>query len=292
MTSHKIVGDTTVALDETSPAWQRVANNIANAGWFQSLVVGVIIANAVALGLQTYDQVPLGLQRIADPLDSWCLAFFCVELFIRIAAYRFRLRAFFKDPWNVFDTIVIGLGVLPIWHFNATALRMVRLARVARLARVMPDFKVLIDGLRRAALPALSLLALTALLCYLYAVVGYMIFHEKAPEFFGNLGEAMLTLFTLLTLEGWNEIMYVLRDASPWALPYVISFILLGTYVVINLVIGIVINALEVAYKERDRNLASDTELADTINEVQDVIDKLERKLAQFDAAQRSQRSN
>ncbi|WP_432558035.1 ion transporter [Granulicoccus sp. GXG6511] len=290
MASERIVGDTASTIDATSPAWQRKAHEVANARWFQSLVVAVIVANAVALGLQTYQRIPGELQRIADPLDSWFLAFFVFELLIRLAAYRFRVIRFLRDPWNVFDTFVIVLGLLPVWHWNPTALRMVRLARIARLARVMPDFRVLVDGLRRAALPALSLLALMALLCYLYAVVGYMIFNETAPEYFGNLGEGMLTLFTLLTLEGWNEIMYVLRDASPWALPYVISFILLGTYVVINLVIGIVINALETAYKERDRDDAADPELADTINELQEVIDKLERKLAGLDAKYRRQR--
>lgn len=287
MTSEKIVGDTTVALAADAPGWQRKANAIANAGWFQNLVVVVIIANAVVLGLQTYERVPGELQRLADPLDSWFLGFFVVELLIRLAAYRFRLRAFFRDPWNIFDTVVIVLGLLPIWQGNPTALRMVRLARIARLARVMPDFRVLVDGLWRAALPALSLLALTALLCYLYAVVGYMLFHESSPEYFGNLGEGMLTLFTLLTLEGWNEVLYTLREGSPWALPYVISFILFGTYVVINLILGIVINALETAYKERDRAAALDEDLADTINELHDVIGKLERKLARLDAQQK-----
>ncbi|MDO5684135.1 MAG: ion transporter [Propionibacteriaceae bacterium] len=290
MASERIVGDTTNTIDVTSPRWQRKAFGIANASWFQTLVVVVIVANAVALGLQTYESVPGQWQRVADTFDTWFLGFFVVELLIRLAAYRFRVWTFLKDPWNVFDTVVVVAGLLPISQWNPTALRMIRLARIARLARVMPDFRVLVDGLRRAAMPAMSLMALTALLCYLYAVVGFMIFGKTAPEYFGNLGEAMLTLFTLLTLEGWNEIMYVLREASPWALPYVISFILLGTYVVINLVIGIVINSLETAYKERDREAAADTELADTINELQDVIDKLERKLAGLDAKYRRQR--
>lgn len=252
--------------------------------------MAVIIANAVVLGLQTYDHLPGEAQRLADLLDAVFLAFFTVEIVIRMAAYRFRLGPFFRNPWNVFDTLIVALGVLPVWQWNPTALRVVRLARIARLARVMPDFRVLIDGLRRASLPALSLLALTALLCYLYAVVGYVIFHETAPQYFGNLGEGMLTLFILLTLEGWNEILYDLRAVSPLALPYVISFILLGTYVVVNLVIGIVINSLEAAHKERDRELAEDSTLADTINELQDVIDRLERKLARIDAGKRAER--
>lgn len=287
MARNVIIGDTDAILTENSPVWQRSANAIANAAWFQWLVVVVIVINAVVLGLQTYDSAPGTLKRLIDPIDGICLTFFVVELLIRFAAYRFNPRQFLRDPWNIFDLVVVLLGLAPGLGDNPTALRMVRLARIARLARVMPDFRVMVEGLRLAAMPALSLLALTALMCYVYAVIGYMLFGRTAPEYFGNLGEAMLTLFMLLTLEGWNTILMDLRAVSPWALPFVISFLLIGTYVVINLVVGIVINSLESAYRERDRANAKDVELADTINELQDVMARLERKLVDLDKKDR-----
>ncbi len=289
--ANSIIGESEAVLTADSPRWQRTAHRIVNGAGFQWLVVAVIVFNAAILGLQTYDQLPGSVHRLIEPLDGVCLAFFVVEILIRMASYRFNLKQFFKDPWNIFDVVVITLGYLPWLRANPTALRMVRLARIARLARVMPDFRVLMNGLRIAAPPALSLLALTALLCYLYAVVGFMMFGRVAPQYFGNLGEGMLTLFTLLTLEGWNSVLYDLREVSPWALPYVISFLLIGTYVVINLVIGIVINSLERAYQDRDRQEAHDPELADTINELQDVMARLERKLADLDAERRTRDS-
>lgn len=281
--ANSIIGDTEGALPAGAPGWQRRAYHLVNTSGFQWLVVAVIVFNAVILGLQTYDDLPGTIHRLIEPLDGLCLAFFAVEVLIRMASYRFNLRAFFRDPWNVFDVLVIVLGYLPWLRANPTALRMVRLARIARVARIMPDFRVLVSGLRIAAPPALSLLALTALLCYLYAVLGYMLFGRLAPQYFGNLGEGMLTLFTLLTLEGWNSVLYDLREVSPWALPYVISFLLIGTYVVINLVIGIVINSLERAYKERDRAETVDPQLSDMIDELQDVIERLERRLGDRD---------
>lgn len=286
--ANSIIGESEAVLAGDAPGWQRAAHRLVNGAVFQWLVVAVIVFNAAILGLQTYDQLPGSVHRLIEPLDGLCLAFFVVEILIRMASYRFNLKQFFKDPWNIFDVVVITLGYLPWLRANPTALRMVRLARIARLARVMPDFRVLMNGLRIAAPPALSLLALTALLCYLYAVVGYMMFGRVAPQYFGNLGEAMLTLFTLLTLEGWNSVLYDLREVSPWALPYVISFLLIGTYVVINLVIGIVINSLERAYQDRDREAAHDPELADTINELQSVMARLERKLADLDVQRRT----
>ena len=288
--ANSIIGESEAVLAPDAPKWQRSAHRLVNGAAFQWVVVAVIVFNAAILGLQTYDDLPGPIHRLIEPLDGLCLAFFVVEVLIRMASYRFNLRQFFKDPWNIFDVIVIGLGYLPWLRANPTALRMVRLARIARIARIMPDFRVLMSGLRIAAPPALSLLALTALLCYLYAVVGFMLFGRVAPQYFGNLGEGMLTLFTLLTLEGWNSVLYDLREVSPWALPYVISFLLIGTYVVINLVIGIVINSLERAYQDRDREAAHDVELADTINELQSVIGRLERKLADLDQKRRPDR--
>lgn len=281
--ANSIIGESEAVLAADAPGWQRAAHRIVNGAGFQWLIVAVIVFNAAILGLQTYDELPGSIHRLIEPLDGLCLAFFVVEILIRMASYQFNLKQFFSDPWNIFDVVVITLGYLPWLRANPTALRMVRLARIARLARVMPDFRVLMNGLRIAAPPALSLLALTALLCYLYAVVGYMLFGRVAPQYFGNLGEAMLTLFTLLTLEGWNSVLYDLREVSPWALPYVISFLLIGTYVVINLVIGIIINSLERAYQDRDREQAHDPELADTINELQAVMARLERKLSDLD---------
>ncbi len=174
-----------------------------------------------------------------------------------MAAVGFDLKRFFSNKWNAFDFFVVAICFLPGISTSTSALRIVRLLRVSRLLRVMPDIGVLIRGLRRAAPPALSLAALTVLLCYLYAVVGWMLFGGKTPEgmhgYFDNIGEAMLTLFELLTLEGWNSVLHDLRQISGWALPYVISFLLIGTYIVVNLVVGIVITSLDEAYKERDK---------------------------------------
>lgn len=264
---------------DDAPGWQRAAHDLVASTGFQSLVVGVILANALVLGIETYAGAVERIGTLLDVLDVVILAFFVVEIGIRFAAVGFRPDRFLRSGWNVFDSAIVLASALPGLPDSSTLLRLARLLRVTRLLRLFPDLRPLLDGLRRALPPATSLVALTLLLVYLYAIVGWAIFHEDVPQYFGNLGESMLTLFTLLTLEGWNEILGTLRDASPWALPYTLSFILVGTFVVLNMVIGVVITSLDEAYAAHRREREGE-DLARSIDDVRTALDALERQLA------------
>jgi len=264
---------------EDSPRWQRAAAGIADATWFQNAIVMAIICNALVLGLETFEQVTSRVGGLLSVLDQAFLVIFVVEISIRFAAAGLRPARFLRSPWNLFDASIVAAAFIPALAANSTVLRLVRLLRVARLLRLMPDMVVLLEGLRRAMRPATSLLGLTLLVVYLYAILGWTLFGAKAPQYFGNVGEGMLTLFTLLTLEGWNEILGVLREASPWALPFTLSFILVGTFIVLNLVIGVVITSLDEAYTAT-RTTADDADLGAAISDVRASLDELERQLA------------
>jgi voltage-gated sodium channel len=269
------------------PAWQRSARRLVESDTFQNAIVAVIIANAVTIGVQTYP-IPGWLDTLIEWTDRVFLGVFVVELVLRLAADGFRLTRFFRRGWNVFDFVVVAAAFIPGIANNSTVLRLVRLLRVARLIKMMPDISVLFDGMRRAAGPAFSLVALTVLLCYLYAVLGVVLFGERAPQYFGNVGEGLLTLFTLLTLEGWNTVMYDLRAISPAAIPFSLSFILIGTYIVINLVVGVVITSLDEAYKTRASAEAARHDVTETIHELRAALDTLETKLEQSGMVERS----
>ncbi|NLI84157.1 MAG: ion transporter [Propionibacterium sp.] len=253
-------------------------------------MIGAIVANAVIIGINTFT-LDGWVSGVLMRLDWIFVTIFVIELVVRFAADGLDPRRFFRSSWNTFDFLVVAVCFIPGVSTSATALRVIRLLRVSRLLRIMPDSRVLLRGLRRAAGPALSLAALTVLLCYLYAVVGWMAFRDHGnadiPGYFDNIGEAMLTMFELLTLEGWNQTLHDLRQVSPFAVPYVISFLLIGTYIVVNLVVGIVINSLDEAYKERDHEraleyMATGGERAGveaTINELRTVLDRLEAQL-------------
>jgi voltage-gated sodium channel len=262
------------------PAWQRSARRLVESDTFQNAIVAVIIANAITIGVQTYP-ISGWLHSTLEVADRVFLGIFVAELVLRFAADGFRPTRFFRSGWNVFDFLVVAAAFIPGISNNSTVLRLIRLLRVARLLRKLPDISVLFDGMRRAAGPAFSLVALTVLLCYLYAIIGVVLFGRGAPQYFGNAGEGLLTLFTLLTLEGWNTVMYDLRAVSPAAVPYSLSFILIGTYIVINLVVGVVITSLDEAYRTRATDEAAKHHLTETIHELRAALDSLETKLEQ-----------
>jgi voltage-gated sodium channel len=262
------------------PAWQHSARRLVTSDTFQNTIVAVIIVNAITIGLQTYS-IPGWLHGLLEWADRLFLGVFVVELVLRLAADGFRPARFYRSGWNIFDFLVVAAAFVPGVSSNSTVLRLVRLLRVARLIKRMPDIGVLFDGMRRAAGPAFSLVALTVLLCYLYAILGVVLFGERSPQYFGNAGEGLLTLFTLLTLEGWNTVMYDLRAISAAAVPFSLSFILIGTYIVINLVVGVVITSLDEAYRTRAQQEAAKHDVTETIHELRAALDSLETKLEQ-----------
>jgi len=223
---------------------------IAGSKRFQLTIFGVIVLNAIVLGLDTYDSVD---ERWGDTLfllNEIFLGIFIVEILIRLSAYGSRPQDYFKDRWNVFDFIVVFAVFIPGVRENATLLRLVRLLRVVRVISVLPDLRVLISGMGKAMKPIGSMAAMTLLLLFVYGMIGVQLFGDEIPERWGNIGSAMLTLFTVLTLEGWNEILFRAQEVTQFAWVFLVSFVLLASFLVINILIAVIINSVEEAREE------------------------------------------
>lgn len=231
---------------------------IANSGRFQAFIVAVILANAVVLGLQTYDEIEADAGSLLTTLDHVFLGIFVVELVIRILAYGPRLRGyrdFFREGWNVFDFIVIGAAFLPGLRENATLLRLIRLLRVVRIVSVLPDMRVLVRGMVRSLLPIGTMAIVGLLLLYVYGMVGWILFHQELPEQWGTIGDAMLTLFVVMTLENFPQYMEEATQVHPQAWIFFVTYVLVASFLVINVLIAIIINSVEEA--RRDEALAA-----------------------------------
>ena len=265
----------------------RTCARIADSSRFQAFIMGVIIANAVTLGLGTYD-FSSGVESLLNTLDGVFLGIFVVELAIRITSYGRRPQDFFRDGWNVFDFTVIGLAFLPGVRDNVTLLRLARLLRVVRVVSVMPDLRILLRAMVRSLPPITSLALLTLLLMYVYGMVGWILFHEQDPEQWGNIGQAMLSLFQILTLEGWNSFLTAGQAIHPASWIYFVSYVLIASFLVINILIAIIINSMdEVHSAERaaardeadDEIAAGGGSVADRLREIRHIVDKLEAQL-------------
>ena len=267
---------------------------IADSGVFQGVILAVIVANAITLGVQTYDLSPRADSAL-DVLDDVFLGIFVLELAIRIAAYGRRPQDFFRDGWNVFDFVVVAAAFAPGLRGNATLLRIVRLLRVVRLVTVLPDLRVLVRALVRSLPPIGSLAALTLLLMYVYAMVGWILFHEEDPANWGTLGQGMLSAFQMLTLENWPSLLEAGMEIHEWSWVFFVSYVLLASFLVINILIAIIINSME-EVRDAERAQARETArtdavaraeaggpalvgLAERLSSLRDAVDDLEHEL-------------
>ncbi|MFF4178285.1 ion transporter [Streptomyces sp. NPDC001750] len=229
---------------------------------FTGTVFCLIVTNAALLGIETYSGV---VQQWHGALKATEYAFLCaftVEILLRCAAHADRPGDFFRDPWNMFDVLVVALAFLPFARENATVLRLLRLARVLRAARFLPQLRIVIVAVGKSLPGTLSFLLVGTLLLYVYAMVGWVFFADDNPEHFGSLGRAALSLFLLITLDGLGDAVREGLEISRWTIVYFASFVLLGSFLLVNLLIGVVINSLEEARelemtREREENAAA-----------------------------------
>lgn len=220
---------------------------VVESSWFDPLMLSIIAVNAVTLGLETYASIDAAVGSELRLANGIILGLFVVELALRMAAFADRPRDFFRSGWNVFDFVVIGASFVPGVRENATLLRLVRLLRIVRAVRLLPDLRVLTVAVGRSIPGVASLAAITLLLVYVYGMIGWVIFHDHDPANFEDIGQSMVTMFVLLTLE--NLPVYIARgqELSDWTLLFYVSYVLVASFLIFNLFIGIVINSMEEA---------------------------------------------
>jgi len=232
--------------DSRSPI-VRFCARTADSSAFNIFIFGVILANAVVLGLETYDGIVRDVGSLLAALNDIFLGIFVVELCIRLVGFGSRPQDFFKSGWNIFDFLVVAASFTPGLRENAMLLRLARLARVLRIVRLLPDLRVLTIAIGRSIPGVMSLGILAVLVLFIYGMVGWTIFDDHAPEQYGTISEAMLTLFITLTLENLPDQIRLGRELSDWTLFYFISYAMLAAFLIFNILIGVVINSLEEA---------------------------------------------
>jgi voltage-gated sodium channel len=207
----------------------------------ERVLAGLIILNAIVLGLETSPALMASYGWLLDPLDHLLLGIFVIEVLVRLIVTG---RGFFRDPWNVFDFIVVTLSLMPQTG-PLSVLRALRILRVLRLVSAVPTLRRVVGGLIES-MPGIGAIAfLLALVYYCFAVMATNLFAEAAPEYFGAMGRSAYTLFTIMTLEGWNEVANKVMEKHPYAWLFFIPYILTTTFTVLNLFIAIIVTAMQ-----------------------------------------------
>lgn len=232
---------------------------------FNAVVTLFILISAALVGIETYPEIMATHGDFLHRLDKIILGFFVLELGIRMGAYGERWWLFFAKGWNIFDFAIVSVCLLPIHAEYFVVMRLFRIFRVLRLVTVLPRLQILVGALLNS-IPSIGYIALLlTILFYVYGAIGVMLFGANDPVHFGNIARAMLSLFQVITLEGWVDIMYTqmlgsavygyesfkgVAPTSSSAAPalaalYFVSFILIGTMIVLNLFVGVILNAIE-----------------------------------------------
>ena len=208
---------------------------------FQRVIIALIVLNAIVLGLETSPAVMAQWGPTLSLADRAMLAVFVIELLLRLFAHR---AAFFRDPWSVFDLVIVGIALVPA-SGPLAVLRALRVLRVLRLVSASKSMRGVVGALL-GALPGMgSIAALLALVLYVAAVMATKLFGTIAPGYFGSLGGSLFTLFQIMTMEGWADIAREVMVEAPLAWIFFLAFILVSTFTVLNLFIAVVVNAMQ-----------------------------------------------
>jgi len=266
--------------------WQQHSRNLVRAPLFEYAIIGLILLNALILGLETNATLMANFGQWFELGQQLILAAFIIEALLKISAVAPRFKLYFGDGWNLFDFSIILLSLLPSTGELAMIARLARLLRVLRLISTLPELRLIVATLMRSIPSMGNIMLLMSIIFYIYAIAGFHLFHLHDPEHWGTLGLSLLTLFRVVTLEDWTDIMYTAMEIMPWAWIYFVSFVVVGTFVIINLFIAVVLNNLEEAKAERLQELrqpVSRDELLKELASTQQAITRLQKQMERLE---------
>ena len=286
----------------------QLCKKIAEAKWFQNSVTVAILIAGVLVGMATYPEFYSNNETLLEFLNKIVLGIFIIEVLVKLIAEVPKPWNYFKDSWNVFDFIIVAAAFMPFGGSSIAILRLLRLLRVLKLIKALPKLQMLVGALLKS-IPSMGYVSiLLLLLFYIYAVAGVFFFGENDPIHFENLQTSMLTLFRVVTLEDWTDVMYInmfgcenygydgnmdlctMSSGSPGGSAFFfVSFVLIGTMIFLNLFIGVIMNGMDEARLEMN---ASDQKEKEDAGQAQVKLEDLEAKMAEMQNLINSMKNN
>ncbi|MBP5526616.1 MAG: ion transporter [Bacteroidales bacterium] len=251
---------------------------------FKNTIVLIILINSIVLGLITSEAIYAKFGELLEFILSACVVIFTVEITLRIIAKGWR---FFLNGWNIFDFLLITMALMPETG-AAITFRVFRVLRALRMVSSMKKLRHIVSAILVSAPHVFWAAVLEMIIFYIFGIMGQNLFHEAFPQWFGTLGETVYTLFQVTTLESWSMgIARPVMKVYPWAWMYFVPFVMISSYIVLNVVVGVVVNATSdiseddnISMKDKIKaKKVTNTELSEQINELKEHILRLEAKL-------------
>ena len=247
--------------------------------WVRNGIIGVILFNAIILGMETSTTLMSAAGGLILGLDRLCLTIFVLEIGLKLYASRL---GFFRSGWNLFDFVIVGISLIP-GSGAFTVLRALRILRLLRVVSVTPSLRRVVEGFLKA-LPGMgSVFLLMSMIFYIGSVMATKLFQDSFPEWFGTIGRSAYSLFQIMTLESWSMgIVRPVMEVYPYAWVFFVPFIMMTTFAVVNLLVGLIVNSMQDAHAEESNQQTSDYR-----DEVLARLRTIEARLAQDDARER-----
>ena len=251
---------------------------------FKNTIVLIILINSIVLGLITSEAIYAKFGELLEFILSACVVIFTVEITLRIIAKGWR---FFLNGWNIFDFLLITMALMPETG-AAITFRVFRVLRALRMVSSMKKLRHIVSAILVSAPHVFWAAVLEIIIFYIFGIMGQNLFHEAFPQWFGTLGETVYTLFQVTTLESWSMgIARPVMKVYPWAWMYFVPFVMISSYIVLNVVVGVVVNATSdiseddnISMKDKIKaKKVTNTEISEQINELKEHILRLEAKL-------------
>lgn len=250
-----------------------------NSKLFQNSILFFILLNAILIGLETSDTIMDKYGSVIELLSLVCLWVFIVEIILRISLNRF---SFFKEGWNVFDLFIVLIALMPD-NGVFSVFRILRTVRVLRLLSIIPKMRLISQALLSSLSPMFGVGILLLILFYIYAIISTHLYGERFPEWFGTIGESFYTLFQIMIFESWSMgIVRPVMEVYPYSWLVFVSFLLLASYIVLNIAIGIIVDCIgEIKADEADKNqkeiLLHISSLQAEIQQLKQLLDRKEK---------------
>jgi len=255
-----------------TPHWRDRLAAFTDSARLRNAILVVIIINAVVLGMETSASLMERIGWLLVGIDRVCLAIFVVEIALKLVAHGL---GFFRRGWNLFDFAIVSIALVPAGE-GLSVLRALRVLRVLRIISMAPTLRRVVQGFV-SALPGMgSVFLLMGMIFYIGAVMATKLFGATHPDWFGSIGQSAYTLFQIMTLESWSMgIVRPVMEVHPEAWAFFVPFIMITTFAVVNLLVGLIVNSMQEAHAEEANAATDDYRSA--------VLDKLERIESRLD---------
>lgn len=254
--------------------YQKIYNLVESNG-FKNFIIALIVINGITMGMETSkDIMASGFGYFINIFDMVVITIFTIEIILRIYVHRV---SFFKDPWSLFDFTIVAISLVPA-SSGFEIFRILRVLRLFRLITVIPQMRKIVMALLSVIPGMASIAALLTLFFYIFAIMATHLYGETFPEWFGDLGNSFYTLFQVMTLESWSMgIVRPIMEQHPYAWTFFIPFIFIATFVMINLIIAVVVDAMGELQKKEDDTILDEIHTSEnhTLKEIENLKNEI-----------------